>query len=79
MAISRDLTHNCPDLHTTKPSLVGEWMNKLVQTEMRILTGQNSNDQSSHHGSVQTNLTVIHEDTGLIPGLARWVKDPAFQ
>ena len=34
--------------------------------------------RSSHHGSVEKNLTRICEDTGSIPGLAQWVKDTAL-
>ena len=32
---------------------------------------------SSHHGSRETNLTSIHEDTGSVPGLPHWVKNLA--
>ena len=31
--------------------------------------------RSSHHDSAVTNLSSKYEDTGLIPGLAQWVKD----
>ena len=33
---------------------------------------------SSYHGSVEMNMTSVHEDAGLIPGLTQWVKDLAL-
>ena len=33
---------------------------------------------SSRCGTVKMNPICIHEDAGLIPGLAHWVKDPVL-
>ena len=32
----------------------------------------------SHHGAAEMNLTRNHQVVGSIPGLPRWVKDPAL-
>ena len=34
--------------------------------------------RSSHRGTTETNPTRNHEVAGSIPGLARWVQDPAL-
>ena len=35
-------------------------------------------NRNSFCGSVEMNLTSIHEDEGLIPGFTQWVKDLAL-
>ena len=48
---------------------------EALKKEKQTKTQKRTPFGSSCHGSVVTNLTSIHKDLGLIPGLAQWVKD----
>ena len=39
---------------------------------------QNVGLGSPHCGTMETNLTSSHEDSGSIPELAQWVRDPVL-
>ena len=43
----------------------------LVTLENDVAVSMKTQYRSSHHGSVEKNMTSIHEDTGLIPGFAQ--------
>ena len=57
-------------------AMPGGSLNVSVPREGKPYT--NSRARSSHHGSVETNLTSTYEDAGSILGLHQWVKDLAL-
>ena len=46
-----------------------------VKRKQGARQGSENRGRSSYGGAVVTNLMSIHEDVGLIPGLAQWVND----
>ena len=70
-------------LHTKKKGSWAKTDQQTTQTEdmpqnHKPLLFKNVKTESSRRGSAEMNLTRIHEDAGLIPGLAQCVKDLAL-
>ena len=49
-----------------------------AQKERKERKEEKEKKSNSHRGSVEMNLTSMHEDAGSIPGLAQWIKDLAL-
>ena len=51
---------------------------EIAKRQKKKKSTKKKRSRSSHYGAAEMNPTSIHEDTGSIPGLAQWVKEPAL-
>ena len=69
------LTVNCFEfLSSSKSREVCLKVNYMRHRSMKMSSFKNNDLRSSPCGMAETNLTSIHEDTGLILGLTQWVR-----
>ena len=76
--------------HSSDPKLLWLWRRPAATAPIRPLAWEppyavsvvqkkkKEKKRNSHYGSAVKNLTSIHENMSLTPGLAQWVKDLAL-
>ena len=60
------------------PVFLGKKKLGCVFERLKYPMVKNIQDGSSHYNSAEINLTNIHKDASLIPGLSQWFKDPVL-